>query len=177
MAKRFTLPDSHAFFIKALPGVEFTVNFSAMDNESMLSGVVRGLKNIMGDAVGGSEKSADEKLKLATEKLESFVAGTIGDGKSLSPFETEMRKNLSAWLQARKWKQSAADKYAREGDGVFAQFKSLCEKNSIDWTAGQKVYDSWSSIAVDILKRRAEAASLVAAIAPPADESAETNAA
>lgn len=176
MTKRFTLPDSHAFFIKALPSHEFTVNFSVMDNDSMLSGVVRGLKNIMGDAVGGSEKSPDEKLRLAQEKLDSFMAGTIGDGKSLSLFESEMRDLLSAWLVARKWKKSAADKYAREGDGVFAQFKSLCEKNSIDWTGGQKVYDSWSSIAVDILKRRAEAAGLVAADMP-ADESAATDAA
>ena len=176
MAKSFRLPDTHVFSIKALPGHEFTVNFSVMNNDSMLSGVVRGLKNIMGDAVGGSEKSPDDKLKLAQEKLDSFMAGTIGDGKTLSPMESEMRDLLSAWLVARKWKKSAADKYAREGDGVLAQWTSLVAKNSIDPDGAAKVYESWTVTATQILASRAAAASLVIAkIAEP--ESAETDAA
>lgn len=161
MAKRFMLPESHAFSIKALPGHEFTVNFSVMDNDSMLSGVIRGLKNIMGDAVGGSEKTAEDKLKLAQEKLDAFVLGTIGDGKSLSPFESEMRDCLSAWLVARKWKKSAADKYARDGESVHGQWMALCEKNSIDKAAGQEVYESWSLTADQILASRKAAASIV----------------
>lgn len=176
MTKRFTFPDSVTFFIKALPGVEFTLPFTAMDNDSMVSGVLRGLKNIMGDAVGGSEKSPEEKERLAREKLESYVAGTIGDGKTLSPMESEMRDLLSAWLVARKWKKSAADKYAREGDGVLAQWTSLVAKNSIDPDGAAKVYESWTVTASQILASRAAAASLVIAkIAEP--ESAETDAA
>jgi hypothetical protein len=166
MAKRFTLPDSVVFYIKALPGQPFTIDFTAMDNESMLSGVMRGLKNILGDAVGGSDKSPEDKLAEATAKLAAFVAGTIGDGtRTLSPIESKLRELLSAWLVGKKWKKSAADKYARDGESVLSQWLALCEKNSIDPMAGQKVYDSWLSTA-KIMIEAVEAAAGVSIPAP-----------
>jgi hypothetical protein len=166
MTKRFTMPDSVTFYIKALPGHEFKLDFTAMDNDSALSGFVRGLKNIMGDAVGGSDKTPEDKLAEATAKLNAFMAGTIGDGtRTLSPIESKLRELLSAWLVGKKWKKSAADKYARDGESVLGQWKSLCEKNSIAWDAGEKVYDSWFETA-KIMLAAVEAAAGVNIPAP-----------
>ena len=153
---------SVAFFIAALPDHEFTFPIGEMDNDSLLSGLLRGLKNILGDAVGGSDKTDEEKIVEATDKLAKFVAGVIGDGtRSVSPREYELRDLMVAWLVARKWKTAAAEKYARKGDGVHSQWVSLCEKNSLDPVAGQALYDSWVKTADNSLAVRAASAAIM----------------
>jgi hypothetical protein len=161
MSKTFELPTRVDFTIPATGDTVHTLYLGEMDNESLLKGLVRGLKNICGDAVGSKEMTLHDKVNAVADKVARFQAGEIGDGVgSVSPMEKELRTLFEAWLVSKGAKKSDAAAVARK-DGVEKTFMEIVRAKGLDENKGAEQFMNWCSKARTILATRVDDTNLV----------------
>jgi hypothetical protein len=154
MSKTFELPDSANFTVSATGDSAFTLELSKMDNESLLKGLLRGLKNICGDAVGAKTLSHKERVEIIESKIARFESGDIGDGvSSVSDYEKEMRLLFAAWLTGKGVKSAEASKLARSAN-VESTFLAIVEKKGLDTVKAAALFDAWTKKAESIVAMR-----------------------
>jgi hypothetical protein len=154
MPKTFELPEAVTFTIPATGDFKYTVDFFVMSDESLLKGLVRGLKNICGDAVGSKDMTLEDKQKTVFDKVRRFEAGDIGDGVgSVSDHEKEMRTLFAAWLVAKGAKRGDADKVARAA-AVESTFRKIVADKGLDTEKAESLLLAWSRQSHAILDAR-----------------------
>lgn len=156
MTKSFVLPDSRAFSIAKFPDLQLRIDFWAMDDSAILRGLMKGLKNILGDAVAGITDESEAR-KAIEKKIAKFHAGAIGDGTpTVDEFTKELRLQFSKWLIKQGAKKGDAGKVSRHPDGVKVTFLAIVASKGLDTAKAESLLKKWEDKAESIAAAKAE---------------------
>lgn len=113
--------------------VSIPVPVADMPANALFAMFAYGVQRKFNDAVGGSDKSVDDKVKAAREMIEAFTRGEVakarGTGESVDPVTAEIRTMLrsdvkAAWIKANSaegWKALEEDAIVAMLDAAFAE--------------------------------------------------------
>jgi hypothetical protein len=174
MPKTFELPDSIAFTVSTVKGVEFNLRLSVMDVPALVTLLTRGTRILAANATGAEGPTPEEKEAMVRKQIARYESGEYGDGigVTVTPYDVHMRKFYSDWLVSKKVKRATADAMARKG--VAQSFAESAPQHGLSLEQAKALFSGWNNKTQRMLAIANEPDETPIVIAPE-DKPAESN--
>jgi hypothetical protein len=155
MPKTFELPDSIAFTVSTVKGVEFNLRLSVMDVPALVTLLTRGTRILAANATGAEGPTPEEKEAMVRKQIARYESGEYGDGigVTVTPTDVHMRKFYSDWLVSKKVKRATAETRARK---YIEDFAASAPQYGLSLEQAKALFAGWARKTQRMLEIAAE---------------------